>query len=790
MSAVLANIWPSGRFVHFAIWAALVIACAAALGLWQVDTRYAFDLSPNDLAYDEGAAFRVPIAGQMPWPWQGASDTNSDPRQSRLILFEDGRPLGPPHQAHAEIRFLGNGRYSHWDNYILFSTSDNSDPRTNGRHYYAIDYATLSPLVGVLPWLLLFAWAMASAREVWIYAQRWWLIRRLSSAYRALERRIGELGIFLTSAAPVVVFANMIVIRHWPLPAALTSDTALYVGFNELRTIGYPAFLKTVIVLCGDLRLLVVIQLNLLLGSIVILGWTIARIVGSLVWGIALLLVLALNPALMAWAEQIMTEGLFIPLLLVHAALVLLLLRRPSYATAAFAGVTLVAAILVRPAAYSLLVNLPLLILLLRPRQPAILAWTIIPAAALYLAAAGAHKAALGTWQSQSFGGYTLLGKVALLIHGNVPGAPPVGEEIYRRIAAEVLDAETKRFPTEFWVYTANVYDAVLYGKVAPVLLDYVRRNGTNSSDNYSAVWRQMNSVAWTLAVRVIEQDPIGYLKLVLSQFYGLWSITLTASVPIGENYVEKMDQSLKLLDENPGLRSWAQQVGLSEDTFLIARAAYLKNSASYHPFDEFFQKAIPAFRLVLVGVVVWVVFVLCPYWIWRLLSGRPVLGPSAALLYLGITLSSYYLLVASVEFALPRYVEAFEGITISIDIIALSVLTAYFWIILPTILSALRGLCFRKQSAEMGSENISAAEAGAVRGRWRRTDAETCRRGNRSRPICLARRQYDLRSSCFLSGTRGVLSEFARHHFAGLAPASRGGPPDNRALDNSSEKN
>jgi hypothetical protein len=403
---------PLGRFLRFSIWAALLIACAASLALRQVDTRYEFDLSPKNMAVDGGAAFRARLARQVSWPWQTAPDTISDLRRSRLILFEDGRPLWPPHQGHPEIRSLGKGRYSHWSGYILFSASDNDDPRTNGRHYHAIDRARLSPSVGVLPWLLLFAWAMTSAREVWIHAQRSWLIRGLSCGYRALERRIGALGIFLTSAAPVVVFANMIVIRHWPLPAALTSDAALYVGFNEVRTIGYPAFLKAVIALCGDLRLLVVIQLNLLLGSIVILGWTITRIVGSLVWGIALVLVLALNPCLLDWTQSLMSEGLFIPLLLVHAALVLLLLRQPSRATAALAGVTLVAAILVRPAAYSLLLNLPLLILLLRLRQTAVLAWTIIPAAVLYLAAAGAHKAAVGTWQSQSFGGYTLLGKV------------------------------------------------------------------------------------------------------------------------------------------------------------------------------------------------------------------------------------------------------------------------------------------------------------------------------------------------------------------------------------------
>ena len=91
----------------------------------------------------------------------------------------------------------------------------------------------------------------------------------------------------------------------------------------------------------------------------------------------------------------------------------------------------------------------------------------------------------MGTWQSQSFGGYNLLGNVALLIHGDVPGAPPVGEEIYRRIATQVRDAETKKFPTELWVYTADLYSEILYREVTPVLLDYVKRTEPNLSNFY-----------------------------------------------------------------------------------------------------------------------------------------------------------------------------------------------------------------------------------------------------------------------------------------------------------------
>lgn len=701
------NTWLGGHIPRLAIWAALVIACAASLVVWCVDARYEFDLLPKDIAHDGGAAFRVRIAQHLIWPWRRSPDTISEPRNSRLVLLEDNRPLGPAHDTHRDIRNLGNGGYSHWTGYILFSASDNSDPRTNGRRYQAVDFAGLSPVVGELPWLLLFAWAAVNAKNSWILVRKLRFVRRLFFTYRAFERRIGTLGVFLILTAPVVVFVNDIFIRHWPLPPTITPDTALYLGFNEVRTIGYPVFLKMVAALFGDLRPLVAIQLNLLLGSIVMLGWAVARVVGSVVCGVALVLALALNPSLLTWTNQVMTEGLFIPLLLTHAAFALLLLKRPSRASAALAGTTLVAVMLVRPAAYSLLLNLPLLILLLRGRQITILAWMLIPAATLYVAAAGAHRVVLGTWQSQSFGGYTLLGKVALLIHGDIPGAPPVGEELYQRIADQVREAETKKFPAELLDYTSNWYDKILYKDVYPVMSDYVKR--VYPSDTGEAVWRRMNAVAWSLALRAIAQDPIGYLKLVLAQYYGLWSITFTATVPIGEGYINNIDQSLTLLRQDPGLRSLSEHVGLGEDTFLVARAPYLRDARSYSLLDRVLQKTIPAYRFMLVRIAVCVIFLLCPYWLWWLFTGRPVEGPSAAMLYLGATLTGYYLLIASVEFAVGRYVQAFDGITLTIDMIALYVVLIKFWTIVPVALPVF----LRRRPVQVVSGNISAAKIG-----------------------------------------------------------------------------
>ncbi|TPQ36238.1 hypothetical protein C2U70_12850 [Bradyrhizobium guangdongense] len=62
--------------------------------------------------------------------------------QSTLQLYEDGKPLGPAHSVHRDVMVIGQGRYSHWrysGTMLLFSTSDNTDPNTNGRTYSVFD---------------------------------------------------------------------------------------------------------------------------------------------------------------------------------------------------------------------------------------------------------------------------------------------------------------------------------------------------------------------------------------------------------------------------------------------------------------------------------------------------------------------------------------------------------------------------------------------------------------------------------------------------------------------------
>ncbi|WP_421902060.1 class I SAM-dependent methyltransferase [Maridesulfovibrio sp.] len=55
--------------------------------------------------------------------------------ESPYQLFEGDQGLQPVNALHELIRNVGNGAHSHWCGSLLFSSSDNSDPRMNGREY-------------------------------------------------------------------------------------------------------------------------------------------------------------------------------------------------------------------------------------------------------------------------------------------------------------------------------------------------------------------------------------------------------------------------------------------------------------------------------------------------------------------------------------------------------------------------------------------------------------------------------------------------------------------------------
>jgi hypothetical protein len=93
------------------------------------------DLNVGALVSDSGFAWAATKKFGTP------ADTRNAPSRSTLRLFENDVPLGPAHSSHDDIRNIGQGRFSHWastsssNEKLRFSSSDNSDPRSNGRRY-------------------------------------------------------------------------------------------------------------------------------------------------------------------------------------------------------------------------------------------------------------------------------------------------------------------------------------------------------------------------------------------------------------------------------------------------------------------------------------------------------------------------------------------------------------------------------------------------------------------------------------------------------------------------------
>src|SRR3954453_17328225 len=139
----------------------IVIRALLLLGLGLIFTsaRSYFertaDLNPAVLQPLGNHAYGVQISRVLsnPCGWgllcPMSGDTIDVPFRSGLRLFENGTQLGPAHATHADIAAQGGGRYSHWNDYLIFSATDGSDPRENKRHYTCGDQPLLGRLVGV-----------------------------------------------------------------------------------------------------------------------------------------------------------------------------------------------------------------------------------------------------------------------------------------------------------------------------------------------------------------------------------------------------------------------------------------------------------------------------------------------------------------------------------------------------------------------------------------------------------------------------------------------------------------
>ncbi len=112
--------------------------------LLKVASRHLFDgtgYQPSD-----GFSFNK----LMPWNVPNGDTVGSE--RSTLLLFEE-KTLLQGHQSHDLIKAKGQGRYSHWENQLIFSSTDNTDPNFNGRRYRYVDARGWRKLIAPLFYL-------------------------------------------------------------------------------------------------------------------------------------------------------------------------------------------------------------------------------------------------------------------------------------------------------------------------------------------------------------------------------------------------------------------------------------------------------------------------------------------------------------------------------------------------------------------------------------------------------------------------------------------------------------
>ncbi len=83
---------------------------------------------PRPMSKRSERSWTVPLEGAV-----GPPDSTEFPRRSRVFAFQNGRQLPHPHAQHVHIDTLGTGRFSHWGEFLYFSTLNGEDPNESSQ---------------------------------------------------------------------------------------------------------------------------------------------------------------------------------------------------------------------------------------------------------------------------------------------------------------------------------------------------------------------------------------------------------------------------------------------------------------------------------------------------------------------------------------------------------------------------------------------------------------------------------------------------------------------------------
>jgi hypothetical protein len=168
-------------------------------------------LDPGTISAQRGHAYMSRIELAIGWPLRAAAAPGSFDPASSLTFVEDGVPLGPIEPDPTVLERNGSGRHALFADQLLFSTSDDSDPRTNGRAYAWLVPVEVMPSAWLLPLLAsVIGLLLASGRAAPLVAE--WFVRVSAAEHRGRSAIVPAVIVVLVCLAAVA----LVVIRwNW-----------------------------------------------------------------------------------------------------------------------------------------------------------------------------------------------------------------------------------------------------------------------------------------------------------------------------------------------------------------------------------------------------------------------------------------------------------------------------------------------------------------------------------------------------------------------------------------------
>ncbi|MBF0458500.1 MAG: glycosyltransferase family 39 protein [Nitrospirae bacterium] len=292
-------------------------------------------------------------------------DKNDFSPPSASIVYENGVPLGPGNSNAPSISCLGMGRYQFRYDRLHFSTSDNTDPRTNGRFYEIKWPVPIPPLLswfvfGLMIAVTAISYYFVRNLDIWVCAGDYLRRHRKGLSVLIIAVSFGIVIVpFLITRLPFYLYYQVI---------AVHPDTAGYMEIVDsmdkgmlpslyLRPPGYPIFMKLVFLISNKLFSVVITQSALALIASLVFVFAVFRTYRGLTPLAAIALAaFSSSHACLESEITILSESVYVSVLVLAFGLLImaLRLRKPLYFT--LFSIAAASALYIRPAGIFLIV--------------------------------------------------------------------------------------------------------------------------------------------------------------------------------------------------------------------------------------------------------------------------------------------------------------------------------------------------------------------------------------------------------------------------------------------------